>query len=47
MKIMFWVTGIGRLKECLEKGKVRGELVHLFEMVRDRTVCPKVFLQKI
>ena len=39
------VSGDGRLKECIERENVRGELVDLFGSVSDRTVCSKVFLQ--
>lgn len=42
---MLVVSGDGRLKECLERENVRGELVDLFGRVSDKTVCSKVFLQ--
>lgn len=42
---MLVVSGDGRLKECLERENVRGELVDLFGRVSNKTVCSKVFLQ--
>lgn len=41
------ISDDGRLKECLERGKVGVKLVDLFGLGRDRTIYPKVFLQKV